>query len=148
MPHKALTIAICAALAGCAGPRFDPEFYAAMSNDELCSAYGSENFTVLEPGPGAFERPLAVDAREVARNEIERRQLVPPGDWPLIERGKINFGMHRCSVLAAWQAPASIARSRSYNVPVETWLYNDNNGNTYKSVMLTNNTVTWLSFNF
>jgi hypothetical protein len=95
-----------------------------MPDEELCSAYGLENRVANLPGGrGPFD-DLPLRARQTARNEIDRRHLIPQRDWPIIEAGRIDYGMQRCSVLAAWYKPNSASRTRSGNTDVEMWVYN------------------------
>jgi hypothetical protein len=145
-PRRLVTIAAFVMLAGCSAGRFGAQTYAAMSDDELCGAYGLENSLVLFPNPARLFVEQPIYARQLARTEIERRQLVPAGDWTLIEHGTVNFGMRRCSVLAAWDKPTSTSRNRVGNIEVELWKYNDERGETFKRVTFENGVLSWLSF--
>jgi hypothetical protein len=50
------------------------------------------------------ENPDPAEAVKI-RAEIERRQLVPSGEWTAIGAGQVGVGTSQCGVFAAWGPP-------------------------------------------
>ena len=50
------------------------------------------------------QSPDAAEAAKI-RAEIERGSLVPPNEWPAIDKGQIGVGTTQCGVFAALGAP-------------------------------------------
>lgn len=75
-------------LAGCAHWYNQPApDFAGRSTYQICSGYHySEN----------------PQAQSAFRAELERRRLVEPGEWRLINSQKVAVGMTECGMLAAW----------------------------------------------
>ena len=100
----AAAFAAMALLAGCAGEKTAAD-YAKMRDDALCGSYGGDD-----------------KQRDLVRAEIDKRGLIPSYDWNRVSHGDVGYGMHRCSVLAAWHAPESMMGSGS---AIEIWTFHD-----------------------
>lgn len=119
---------------GCA-PQPHPEDYANLSNYELCANYAYENSLINTPE--YLGKARSKELRELARAEIEKRNLIPATDWPAIDHGLVVFNMRQCSVLAAWGKPNADTTTQTSHGTVETLVYNSGN-----VAILTNGAVT------
>jgi hypothetical protein len=102
--RAAVAFAATVALAGCGGPKTAAD-YAKMQDDTLCASYGDDD-----------------RQRDIVRAEIDKRGLIPSYDWNRVSHGDVGYGMHRCSVLAAWHAPASVIGS---GTAIEIWTFHN-----------------------
>jgi len=119
MPNNIVMLLICITLAACG---LDPQDYPAMSDNELCASYGLDNELLHNGGPLG---ELPARREQLARTEIDKRQLVPASQWPSIDQEKLDFGMGKCAVLAAWYKPDFTSKSRAGNIELEIWAYNN-----------------------
>ncbi|CAI8773788.1 hypothetical protein [Methylocaldum szegediense] len=87
-----LGLAILAA-AGCA---IDPAKLNSLSDLEVCRGYAVYSAWVISNSRA-----------DQYRREIERRHLLTPQEWALVEQKRIEKGMSRCALYASWGVPVS-----------------------------------------
>ena len=96
MRFQLITLAAAVtALAACSGSQ--PQTAAPLIERnwiDLCDDYYV--YTRQNPDPAETAK---------IRAEIQRRQLVPSGEWMAIDKGQVGVGTSQCGVFAAWGAP-------------------------------------------
>lgn len=76
-------------ISGCAA--MPPERAASYSNDLLCYHYHDAR------GNSALQKNVPV-----LRTEIDKRGLISPDEWELVNQKKIKLGMSECALVASW----------------------------------------------
>lgn len=92
-------------LASCA---VSPKRVSNMEDRRLCIAYheSRENF-VLRKDESAYKA------------EIERRKLISPDEWGMIEEKKIRLGMSVCALRASWGAAKENKTTSRYGSSIQ-----------------------------
>lgn len=86
---KAIALLFVALIAGCAA--IPPERAASYSDDLLCYRYNDAR------GNSSLQKDVPV-----LRAEIDKRGLITPDEWSLVEQKKIKLGMSECALVASW----------------------------------------------
>lgn len=84
------------AMIGVSGCAIDPARLNGLSDLDVCRGYA------------VYATWFISNSRaDQYRHEIERRNLVTPEEWVLVEQKRIQKGMSRCALYASWGMPMS-----------------------------------------
>jgi uncharacterized protein YceK len=98
-------IILAVLLSGCA---LGPKRIATIDDRALCNWYGDWR----EEWTRKHEMPAI-------RAEIERRNLVSPDEWDLIDRKKVRIGMSICALRASWGTATENRTSTRYGSSIQ-----------------------------
>jgi hypothetical protein len=102
---KLITALLMFTLSGCA---LSPQRISTMNDRQLCNWYGDwrEELTRKHQMPQL-------------RAEIDRRALVKPGEWELIDKKEVAIGMSVCAVRASWGSAKENATTTSLGSSIQ-----------------------------
>ena len=90
--------------------------FPSLSNESLCD--------VVHVG-------FPADSLLAARQELQRRHVIDPAEWPSISNHKITIGMSELALICAWgpasanrtaRAPGYVSSTSSTTAPTSTWI--------------------------
>ena len=95
----------------------DPNQLKKQSLDQLCEGY----YFSRHPSPdiGAEWPTEQADIKK----ELDRRQAIAPGEWALIDQGKIQPGMSECALKASWGYPMQMTNAVTPNGETTHYIY-------------------------
>ena|ERR1700733_9695855 len=80
-----------------------------MPTDQLCEDY----YFGRHPSTGT-STDWPTKQKDI-KKELDKRQAVMPGDWALIDQGRLQVGVSECALKAAWGYPLQISHAVTPN---------------------------------
>lgn len=100
----AILFLLAATLAACVNIA-DPDQVKDMTTEQLCEGY----YFGMHPSNGT--NTFWPGKQAGIKEELEHRQAVAPGEWALIDQGRIEMDMGECALQASWGHPLRITHA-------------------------------------
>jgi hypothetical protein len=95
----------------------DPDQVKKQPTDQLCEDY----YFTRHPSPGTSTDWPTKQAD--IKKELDKRKAIEPGEWTLIDQGKLQPGMSECALKASWGFPVRVTHAVTVNGESEHYTY-------------------------